>query len=347
MPEEVYEGTILLGEALDAVDGTLVVEDGVVTGIEEGKVSKDHWICPAFFNAHTHLGDTVAMDCATCGDLSDLVTPPDGLKHRILRATPRDRIVAGMHASLEVMAATGTAGFADFREGGPEGVFALKEALGDLPLHPLILGRDRGEGPGNGVGISSIRDVADTDEQVARARAAGKVVAFHAGEKNPDDIDGALAYDPDLLVHCTHATDRQLRTIADAGIPIAVCVRSNWILGVTTGAEHPSLKKMLKYGCTPLLGTDNVMFVQPDMLSEMAFVETVTRLPPSQILRAAVKGAGLTGRSYFIEEGEKAHFTTINACKSNLKFSTDPVASIVKRTGRSDLLETVINAQAK
>ncbi|MBP2145697.1 cytosine/adenosine deaminase-related metal-dependent hydrolase [Methanofollis sp. W23] len=347
MPEEVYEGTILLGEGLDAVDGRLVVEDGVVTGIEEGQVSTDHWICPAFFNAHTHLGDTVAMDCATFGNLSDLVTPPDGLKHRILRATPRDRLVAGMQASLDVMAATGTAGFADFREGGPDGVLALREALEGSPLHPFILGRDGGEGPGDGVGISSVRDVADADDQVARARAAGKAVAFHAGEKDPDDIDEALAYDPDLLVHCTHATDRHLRAIADAGIPIAVCVRSNWTLGVTTGAGHPPLKKMLEFGCSPLLGTDNVMFVQPDMLSEMAFVETVTRLPPPEIMRAAVKGAELTGRSYFIEEGKKAHFTIINTSRSNLRFSTDPVASIVKRTGRNDLLETVINTQTE
>ncbi|QSZ66519.1 amidohydrolase [Methanofollis aquaemaris] len=347
MPEQTYEATILIGEALESVTGTIVVTDGVVTGIEEGPVSTDRWICPALFNAHTHLGDTVAMDCATCGNLSDLVKPPHGLKHRILRATPRDRLVAGMQASLDVMAATGTVGFADFREGGPEGVLALREALKGSPLHSLILGRDGGETFGDGVGISSVTDIADAEEQVARARAAGKAVAFHAGEKNPNDIDGALAYDPDLLVHCTHATDRQLRAIADAGIPIAVCVRSNWILGVTRGADHPPVKKMLEFGCTPLLGTDNVMFVQPDMFREMAFVETVTRLPPAEILRAAVKGAGLAGRTYFIEEGQKANFIIINTFKSNLRFSTDPVASIVKRAGRGDFLETVINTQTE
>ncbi|QYZ78426.1 amidohydrolase [Methanofollis formosanus] len=343
MPEQVYQGTVLVGEYLEAVTGTVVVEGGIVTAIEEGPVPTGHWIAPAFFNAHTHLGDTVAMDCATCGDLSDLVKPPHGLKHRILRATPRDRLVAGMQASLDAMAATGTAGFADFREGGPEGVLALREALEGSPLHSLILGRDGGEGPGDGVGISSVRDVADAEEQVTRARAAGKAVAFHAGEKNPDDIDGALAYDPDLLVHCTHATDRHLRAIADAGIPIAVCIRSNWVLGVTRGADHPPVKKMLEAGCTPLLGTDNVMFVQPDILREMAFVETVTRLPPAEVLRAAVRGAGLAGRTYFIEEGEKANFIVIDALRSNLRFSSDPVASIVRRADRGDLLETVIN----
>ncbi len=35
---------------------------------------------PAFFNAHTHVGDTVAMDLPVTGALEELVTPPNGLK---------------------------------------------------------------------------------------------------------------------------------------------------------------------------------------------------------------------------------------------------------------------------
>ena len=48
------------------------------------------WICPALFNAHTHLGDTIAMDCGATGDLTALVTPPDGLKHRLLAQASRE-----------------------------------------------------------------------------------------------------------------------------------------------------------------------------------------------------------------------------------------------------------------
>ncbi|MDK2974566.1 MAG: hypothetical protein PWP08_937 [Methanofollis sp.] len=343
MPEQVYRGSVLTGDDFEPVRAAVVVENGIITAIEEDSSAPNHWICPAFFNAHTHLGDTVAMDCATDGDLERLVTPPRGLKHRILASTPRDRLIEGMRASIRDLQATGTAGFADFREGGPDGVLALREAARGEPILPLIFGRDGGEQFADGIGISSTRDVPDTDEQVARARAAGKLVAFHAGEKNPDDIDAALCYDPDLLVHCTHATRRQLRTIADAGVPVAVCIRSNWTLGVTRDAGKPPIGQMAEYGCTWYVGTDNVMFVQPDMLREISFCETVTRMPPEQILRAAVGGAALAGRCFQIEKGIQANFMIIDPEKSGLGFSSNPVASIVKRLGERSILETVIN----
>jgi len=343
MPEQVYRGSVLTGDDFEPVRAAVIVEKGVITAIEEDSSAPNRWICPAFFNAHTHLGDTVAMDCATGGDLESLVTPPHGLKHRILAATPRHRLIEGMRAGIRSMQATGTAGFADFREGGPDGVLALREAARGEPILPLIFGREGGETIADGIGISSTRDVSGIEEQVARARAAGKLVAFHAGEKNPDDIDAALCYDPDLLVHCTHATGRQLRAIADAGVPVAVCIRSNWILGVTRDAERPPIRKMAESGCTWYAGTDNVMFVQPDMLREMSFCETVTRMPPEQILRAAVGGAALAGRCFQIKKGIRANFIIIDPHKSGLDFSQDPITSIVKRVGEISILETVIN----
>lgn len=343
MHEQVYRGLALLGADFEPSKVAIIVQDGRIMSIEDDPSAPELWICPAFFNAHTHLGDTVAMDCATCGDLTALVTPPHGLKHRILAATPRERLVAAMRASIKAMRASGTAGFADFREGGPDGVEALREALKGEATTPVIFGREGGEMAADGIGISSVRDIAGVEAQVAAARAAGKKVAFHAGERDPDDIDGALAFDPDLLVHCTHATDRQLREIADADIPIAVCMRSNWTLGVTRGQDRPPLGRMLDLGCTVYLGTDNVMFVQPDMLREIAFCETVSRIPPDQVMRAAVNGASLAGRSGWIETGKNANFIIINPEYANLRFSAYPLASIVRRVDGNAIQETVIN----
>ena len=68
----------------------------------------------------------------------------------------------------------------------------------------------------------------------------GKKIAVHAGEKNAEDIDDAIALEPDLLIHCTYATKKQLRECADRQIPIAVCPRSNWALGVASSARAPS-----------------------------------------------------------------------------------------------------------
>ncbi len=82
--EVTVSGHALLGERLEMSPVTIVVKSGVITHIEYESHPPDLWICPAFFNAHTHLGDTIAMDINCAGqDLVSLVTPPEGLKHRI------------------------------------------------------------------------------------------------------------------------------------------------------------------------------------------------------------------------------------------------------------------------
>ena len=55
---------------------------------------------------------------------------------------------------------------------------------------------------------------------------------------------------------------------------------------------------MQDLGCKILLGTDNVMFVPPDMLSEMAFTSAVYRIDPKILLRAAVQGSDLPGTHF-------------------------------------------------
>lgn len=338
-------GRALLGEDLREEDVTITVSGGIVTSIEPAPRTPERWIVPAFFNAHTHLGDTVAMDLPARGSLADLVKPPNGLKHRILAATSQAELVRGMRASIIAMLATGTTGFADFREGGADGVAALREAAAGLDCRPIILGREGGEEVSDGAGISSVHDVGNAEEIVRNARAAGKLVAFHAGERKPDDVDDALAFEPDLLVHCTHATDAQLRRIVDMDIPVAVCPRSNWLLGVATSAVHPPIARILELGGRLYLGTDNVMFVQPDMLQEMAFAATVYRARPDEILRAAVSGAGFAGVSGYLEEGQKANFLVINPLRNNISFSKDIQTTIVKRLDSSSICQTVLTMQ--
>jgi hypothetical protein len=265
------------------------------------------------------------------------------LKHRILAAASHEDLVAGMHASMQGMIAGGTAGCADFREGGVDGVTSLRKAAEGLAFRPIIFGREGGEGIADGLGISSTRDVPGTDILVAKAKRAGKKIALHAGERDAADVDEALALDPDLLIHCTHATKKQLRECADRQIPIAVCPRSNWILGVTSSAHHPPVQLMHDLGCKLLLGTDNVMFVPPDMFSEMAFTSAVYRIDPKVLLGAAVRGSELTGFSFFIRKGARANLFTIDPAQSALHFSRDPVTSIIKRAFCSIIGNNVFN----
>ena len=332
-------GHALLGRDLEVRAARITVEEGKIREIAEISTPPPVWICPALFNAHTHIGDTVGMEAPWLGPLEGLVTPPDGLKHRILKATPRPVLQEAMRASIGVMVRAGTLGFADFREGGEEGVRDLREAARGLPCRPVIFGREGGERIAEGIGISSIRDCPDVEAEVSNAKREGKLVAFHAGERDPLDIDGALLYDPDLLIHCTHADEGQLREIADRGIPVVVCPRSNWILGVSSTRSHPPIGRMLELGCTVLLGTDNAMFVQPDLWGEMAFASTVYRIDPREILSSAIAGSAFFLTPSYIEEGAPARFLVFDPAASNLSFSRDPVASLVKRAGSSDIRE--------
>jgi cytosine/adenosine deaminase-related metal-dependent hydrolase len=344
---QVLSGQAFVGEELELRPVDIVIERDHISAIEERASAPQIWICPALFDAHTHLADTIAMDCDCTGDLASIVTPPDGLKHRLLAAALPDNLIAGMRASMTGMIRSGIFGCADFREGGREGVSLLRHACAGLQFQPVIFGRDGGENVADGFGVSSTRDVDGLEHKVRAARNAGKKIAFHAGERDKDDIDAAIAYKPDLLVHMTHATKKQLRLCAELKIPIAVCPRSNWVLGVTASSRYPPLKMMHEIGCTVLLGTDNVMFVPPDMFSEMAFTSTVYHLDATMIFRSAVAGSRFTGSPFFIRKGARAALFTIDPAQSALAFSRDPITSLVKRAQLVTIGNNVFNLKTQ
>ena len=141
----------------------------------------------------------------------------------------------------------------------------------------------------------------------------------------------------------THATKKQLKGVRGAGDPDRRLPRSNWVMGVTASARYPPLKTMLELGCTVMLGTDNVMFVPPDMFSEMAFTSIIYKLDPKAVLRSAVAGSLLTGSSFFIHKGARAALFTLDPCHSALAFSHDPITSIVKRAQIGAIGNNVFN----
>jgi cytosine/adenosine deaminase-related metal-dependent hydrolase len=344
---QVLSGQAFVGEDLDLMAVDIVIERDHITAIEERTSAPQIWICPALFDAHTHLADTIAMDCGCNGELASIVTPPDGLKHRLLAAASPDNLIAGMRASITGMISSGTFGCADFREGGEKGVSLLQRANAGLTFEPVIFGREGGESVADGFGISSARDVEGLENHIRVARNAGKKIAFHAGERDNEDIDTALSFEPDLLVHMTHATKKQIRFCAEEEIPIAICPRSNWELGVTASSRYPPLKTMQELGCTILLGTDNVMFVPPDMFSEMAFTSTIYHLAAKTILWSAIAGSQLTGSPFFIRKGARAALLTIDPTQSALAFSRDPIASLVKRAQLMRIGNNVFNLKTQ
>jgi cytosine/adenosine deaminase-related metal-dependent hydrolase len=328
-------GTILWGDDYEPVEGTLVVEDGQIAGVDEEPVDSNDIVLPAFVNAHTHLGDSIAKEAGRGLSLEELVAPPDGLKHRLLREADRSELVDAMRHSLQFMAETGTATTLEFREGGVEGVYALREAADNVAVEPFVFGRDDPEvvETADGFGASGAADADFSSERTA-ARRADKPFAIHAGEVDASDINPALDLDPDLLVHMVHAEPLHLDRVEDRGIPVAVCPRSNLV----TDVGLPPVRELLDR-TTVALGTDNVMTNSPSMFREMAFVSKCCDVSAPEVLRMATRaGAEIIDANYgVLEAGREARLLVLDGDSHNLSGVRDPVRGVVRRAGASDV----------
>ena len=331
----ILEGTILRGRELEPVEGRVVVEEGRIEAVEEEPVGSDDIVLPAFVNAHTHIGDSIAKEAGAGLSLDELVAPPDGLKHRLLRAATSEELVTAMRRSARAMQASGTAAFLDFREGGIEGVEQFRSAVDGLEIRGLAFGRGDASviDVADGYGASGARDAAFTDQRAA-AREAGKPFGIHAGERDPDDIDGAFDLDPDFLVHMVHAEPSHLARLEDAGVPVVVCPRSNLV----TGAGVPPIGELLDH-TTVALGTDNVMLNGPSMFREMEFAAKVCDVPAEDVLRmATVAGAELAGiDAGYIAPGRLATLLVLDGGSDNLAGAQDVVRAVVRRAGAADV----------
>lgn len=339
MQQNTLEGTAFIGETFTPENVRIVIENGHIAEITEKKTDSGHWIVPAFFNAHTHIADTIGMDTPIDRPLAELVAPPNGLKHRLLRETPPNQLTAAMRETIRFMKASGTLGFADFREGGPPGVDLLRQAA-DPSVGMVIFGREGGELTADGFGLSSAKGTAGEKTAVLHAKAAGKLFAVHAGEAGTGDIDSAFALEPDLIIHAAHFTKTHIRQAADRDIPIVICPRSNWRLGAAADARRPPVHEMLEAGCRVLLGTDNVMFISPDMFAEAAFLQTVYKIDPPQLLRMMTDGFSLLGRRGVIEEGGRADLVLLDG-KYAGRWTKDPAASLFTRIGSAGILQVI------
>ncbi len=170
-------GVIFTGE--EFIEGTIHFKDGIIHEVSNGitKDSKDTKtevpmargiILPPMVNAHTHIGDSV-VKLNGRGTLDELVAPPNGLKHRVLRETPEEDIISAMTRTVQDFQAQGIGWFYDFREQGLAGIRQIEKATAGATTRPIILGRPSDTGYDQeemdalmmrsaGVGLSSISD---------------------------------------------------------------------------------------------------------------------------------------------------------------------------------------------
>ena len=356
------EGTVLLGPTFDPVGGRVVVAGGEIVAIEECETDSDDLILPAFVNAHTHIGDSIAKEAGAGLSLDELVAPPDGLKHRLLRSASHEEKVAAMARTLRHMESTGTSAFLEFREGGVAGVEALRDALsgtgiggtegtdgaddtdeesfGERDIDAVVFGREELDvlDVADGYGASGARD-ADFDRERNATRKAGKLFGIHAGERDALDVDAALDLDPDFLVHMVHTEPHQLERVADRETPIVVCPRSNLV----TNVGVPPIRE-LDERTTVALGTDNAMLNSPSMFREMEFAAKLADVSAETVLRmATVNGAEIAGLDRgVVEEGKEAKLLVLDGDSDNLAGARDPVRAVVRRASHADVKRVVL-----
>lgn len=339
---EEIEGTILTGRSFEPVHGRVVVEDGRIAAVEEttGRDGDSNRIVlPAFVNAHTHVGDSVAKEAAVGLGLKEAVVPPDSRKHRRLAAADHETLVGEMHRTLRFMQRTGTAAFLDFREFGVDGARALREAAEGLDIEAFVFGSDDPAvlDVADGFGASGANDD-DYTARRAATREHGVPFAIHAGEPDATDIHPALDLDPDLLVHMVHAEADHLERVADQEVPIVVCPRANRVLGV----GRPPVETLLEH-TDVALGTDNVMLNAPSMLREMEYTAKTFDLPSRTVLRmGTTAGAEAVGLDCgVIEPGRRAALLVLDGDSDNLSGVVDPVDAVVRRATALDIQRVI------
>lgn len=376
----IKNGLVLTGFNLDAVKTNVVINDeGRIIKLssyyEEGEIidATNCIVCPAFINAHIHIGDSIVKDVGDGLSIKQLVEPPNGLKHQKLNEASDSQIVESMHETAKEMLYSGISTFIDFREGGINGIELLKKAIYDLPINACILGRsdkyyDSTTTPNearlitrellqhcDGIGLSGVEDV-DSEIMLQIAEVCnqeGKLAMIHVAEyydlqeqsvqmTNQTEVERALRAGFTNLVHVTYPIMQDLTLLSSTSPCIIACPRSNGMLSVGV----PPVSAYVEEQIDVALGTDNVMFNKPDMFREMEYTLKAVRgsyknkITAHDVLKmATINGFKILGKDISIQEGNISDILVIR------QKSEDPYLSIVNRSSSEDIVNFIMGNQ--
>lgn len=372
----IANGIILKGMDLVPARENIVVGDGKI--IEIGKdvlegeiVDVDGAIvCPSFINGHMHIGDSIIKDEGYGYSLSEMVKPPNGIKHVALSNASDDDLVEAMKSSMWDMVNSGTTHFIDYREGGLKGVKLLKKAAEGIPIKSIILGRDDsfyGDDPdlskvkiavrkllkiADGIAPSGFgeitTDVADIISKECKKE--GKISSIHVAESESNQIEslndcGLSEIEKGVnskfsqLVHLTNPKNNDLDGVLQSNQNTVVCPRANATLNVGV----VPLPQMLDLGIKPMIGTDNVMLNSPNMLRELEFSLKIMSvcyrkyIDPCELLKMATTNVcgfdinNVVQKSVILEDN-LAQFNVFNS------FSKNPYLNITNRCETKNIL---------
>ena len=276
------------------------------------KLNHSTLMIPGLINSHVHIGDSFAKEIGFNRELSEIVAPPFGLKHKLLRQTSEEVIIAGIKNAILEMLSNGITCFVDFREGGVDGVNLLRKALDKMSINCLIYGRFMDESEieyifelADGVGLSSYKQITMNNKKYVDKckHDLKKMIACHCAEKSHDPN---LLYNMfrenlvDVIIHGTKLIRKDLLKIQQDQKSLVLCPRSNGYFGV----GFPPITEILQLGIPISLGTDNVMVNNLDLFEEMRYLYRILR-----VLGNYDKSIKLTSR-------ELLKMITINAARN-------------------------------
>ena len=375
----IANGIILKGQDLTLKKENIVVDEGKI--IEIGKESKEGKIidvdgaivCPSFINGHMHIGDSIIKDEGYGLSLREMVKPPNGVKHVALANASDEEVASSMKSTMWEMVENGISHFIDYREGGIDGVKLLKEASAEIPIKPIILGRDDsfyGDDPdlkkvkiqvrkllkvADGIAPSGFGEITDDVAGIIVEECAreGKISSIHVAESESNQLESLNDFDKTeiargveanftQLVHLTNPKNDDLMIVSKSSSNAVVCPRANATLNVGV----TPLNEMLGLGIKPLIGTDNVMLNSPNMFRELEFTLKIMSvchkeyIDPKDLLKMATTNVcsspinGVVEKSV-IDVGNPAEFFVSNS------FSKNPYLNMINRSESKNILYTI------
>jgi cytosine/adenosine deaminase-related metal-dependent hydrolase len=336
---------------------------------------------PGLINAHTHIGDSIGKDLSLDLSFDQSINPIFGIKKKILESSYKEHLIAFMRNAMLSMLRRGITTFADFREGGLEGIEMLRSA-NIFNMHIIALGRinyyldmdqikndqdlpeDVKEDAkkiieyANGLGISGANEYSNKALAFFNSIRDDKIIAIHAAESRESykrsidnlgisDVKRIIKYlKPDILVHMTNASKEDLKLVSNSNI--VICPRANAVLGVGI----PDVKSMLDNNCNIAIGTDNVMLNSPDLFREMDYLFKISRalgypISAKEILKMVTVNAAKMFRleSGYIADNRIADAIFIDKYSIDLEPMHDPYASIVHRVDANSIKAVMLNGE--
>lgn len=370
----IKDGIVLKGQDLTPVRENIVIDDGKIIEMAkdvcEGKIidATDSIVCPTFLNGHTHIGDSIIKDECYGLSLGEMVKPPNGVKHKALANAEDGEIIDAMKKSMWDMFESGTTHFIDYREGGIKGVELLRKASKNLPVTPVILGRDDsfyGQNPdlrkvkiairkllklADGIALSGFGEISDEVASLitSECRKAGKISSIHVAESmhlqddslrdfNKTEIQRGVDAGFNQLVHCTNPRNNDLELIKNSNV--VVCPRANATLNVGV----VPLNEIFSKGIKPLLGSDNLMLNSPNLLRELEFSLKIMSvyyrnyLNPKDLLKTATTNICNFEINRYIEKPIIDVNQDANLFISK-KYSKNPYLNIINRCETKNIL---------